>query len=114
MLLNGADKIYIPDRDKEKERMHKNIEKLNQHIGELNPKGNADTKRLIRTIKEDLIWPYDWNSPFELEEAFNHWVSDYNTDFLHQSLNYQTPYQFFLNFKLKKRRLSLFFRLNKP
>lgn len=35
MLLNGADKIYIPDRDKEKERMHKKIEKLNQHIGEL-------------------------------------------------------------------------------
>ena len=23
MLLNGADKIYIPERDKEKERMHK-------------------------------------------------------------------------------------------
>jgi transposase InsO family protein len=23
-----------------------------------NPKGNADTERVIRTIKEDLIWPY--------------------------------------------------------
>ncbi len=24
-----------------------------------NPKGNADTERVIRTLKEDLIWPYD-------------------------------------------------------
>lgn len=74
-----------------------------------NPKGNADTERVIRTIKEDLIWPYDWNSPFEFEEAFNHWVSDYNTDFPHQSLNYQTPYQFFLNFKLKKKEVITVF-----
>jgi putative transposase len=22
-----------------------------------NPKGNADTDRLIRTLKEDLVWP---------------------------------------------------------
>ena len=25
-----------------------------------NPKGNADTERVIRTINEDLIWPRDW------------------------------------------------------
>ena len=24
-----------------------------------NPKGNADTERVIRTLKEDLVWPYD-------------------------------------------------------
>ena len=28
-----------------------------------NPKGNADTERVMRTIKEDIVWPYDWDSP---------------------------------------------------
>jgi transposase-like protein len=35
LLLNGADKVFIADPDKEKERMRKKINKLNQHIGEL-------------------------------------------------------------------------------
>lgn len=34
-LLDGADRIFIPDPDKEKDRMRKKINKLNQHIGEL-------------------------------------------------------------------------------
>jgi transposase-like protein len=34
-LLNAADKVFIPDPDKEKERMRKKINTLNQHIGEL-------------------------------------------------------------------------------
>ncbi len=28
-----------------------------------NPKGNADTERVIRTVKEDLIWIKEWKSP---------------------------------------------------
>ena len=35
LLLNGADKVFVADPDKEKERMRKKINKLNQHIGEL-------------------------------------------------------------------------------
>jgi transposase len=35
LLLNGADKVFVPDSDKEKERMRKKISKLTQHIGEL-------------------------------------------------------------------------------
>jgi transposase InsO family protein len=31
-----------------------------------NPKGNADTERVIRMIKEDLVWPNDFMTPFEL------------------------------------------------
>ena len=58
-----------------------------------NPKGNADTERVMRTLKEDLIWPYDWQSPFELQPTFENWVNDYNTDFPHQSLGYKTPAQ---------------------
>ena len=51
-----------------------------------NPKGNADTERLMRTIKEDIIWPYDWDNPFLLQSILHNWIGRYNTDFPHQSL----------------------------
>jgi len=60
-----------------------------------NPKGNSDTERVMRTIKEDLVWCYDWDNPFEFEIALNQWIERYNTDFPHQSLNNMTPNQFF-------------------
>jgi len=59
-----------------------------------NPKGNADTERVIRTMKEDLIWPNDFQTPFELQTALDKWVQDYNTDYPHSSLNYKTPSEF--------------------
>ena len=59
-----------------------------------NPKGNADTERVFRTLKEDLVWTHDWNLPFEFQSSFDHWVSLYNSDFPHQALNYKTPQQF--------------------
>jgi transposase InsO family protein len=59
-----------------------------------NPKGNADTERVIRTIKEDLVWPNDFATPFELQAALDKWVIDYNTDYPHSSLGYKTPCEF--------------------
>jgi len=59
-----------------------------------NPKGNADTERVIRTIKEDLIWPNDFQTPFELQTALDKWVQDYNNDYPHSLLNYKTPSEF--------------------
>ena len=59
-----------------------------------NPKGNADTERVIRTVKEDLIWLREWNLPFEIEEELKAWIKNYNEDFLHSSLAYKTPSQF--------------------
>lgn len=59
-----------------------------------NPKGNADTERLMRTIKEDLVWIYEWKSSFAFEQAFEKWVDDYNNDYPHMSLGYKTPSQF--------------------
>ncbi len=35
LLLNGAERVFIPDLDKEKDRMRKKIDRLTQHIGEL-------------------------------------------------------------------------------
>ncbi|MBL0349504.1 MAG: hypothetical protein IPP68_03885 [Elusimicrobia bacterium] len=29
-----------------------------------NPKGNVDTERVNRTLKEELVWLREWDSPF--------------------------------------------------
>lgn len=59
-----------------------------------NPKGNADTERVIRTLKEDLIWLKEWQTPFEFTEDLKTWINRYNDDYPHSSLGYQTPMQF--------------------
>ena len=58
-----------------------------------NPKGNSDTERVMRTIKEDLVWPYEWDNPFEFEVALDKWIGQYNQDFPHQTLGNKTPEQ---------------------
>ncbi len=63
-----------------------------------NPKGNSDTERVMRTIKEDIVWPYDWDNPFNFEVALNKWIHAYNTDYPHQALNNMTPSQFYEKF----------------
>lgn len=73
-----------------------------------NPKGNSDTERVMRTIKEDLVWPRDWDNPFDFEYALHKWIDDYNNDFPHQSLNHQTPHEAFLNYKKPEPVLSNF------
>jgi transposase InsO family protein len=58
-----------------------------------NPKGNADTERLMRTLKEELLWLREWTSARELERALAAWVDWYNTRYLHSALGYRTPCQ---------------------
>jgi putative transposase len=67
-----------------------------------NPKGNADTERVIRTIKEDLVWTRDWDDPFAFAEEFSRWIEKYNTDFPHQSLSYLTPEECFEQYSNKE------------
>ena len=59
-----------------------------------NPKGNADTERVFRTMKEELLWLSKWYSPFELTDALGKWIEDYNRSYLHSSLGYQSPMKF--------------------
>jgi len=59
-----------------------------------NPKGNADTERVMRTIKEDLVWPSSWFSYQQLKNALQTWIQDYNTDFPHSAIGYLTPQQY--------------------
>lgn len=39
-----------------------------------NPKGNTGTERICRTMKEELLWLYEWNSLFELADALSSWI----------------------------------------
>ena len=59
-----------------------------------NPKGNADTERFMRTLKEELVWLRDWRSPAVFFQALDAWVGIYNASYLHSSLGYQSPSRF--------------------
>ncbi len=58
-----------------------------------NPKGNADTERVIRTVKEGFVWIREFSPPFEFTEDFRKWLESCNND-PHSSLNYSTPSKF--------------------
>jgi transposase InsO family protein len=58
-----------------------------------NPKGNADTERMIRTIKEELIWLREWKDEYELTKELGKWVQYYNSSYLHSAIGYRTPIQ---------------------
>ena len=59
-----------------------------------NPKGNADTERMMRTLKEELVWVNEWESPSQFIQALDRWVEEYNNEYLHSALRYQTPINF--------------------
>ena len=59
-----------------------------------NPKGNADTERMMRTLKEECLWLTEWSTPPELIRALEAWIDDYNEHYLHSSLGYKTPREF--------------------
>jgi hypothetical protein len=51
-----------------------------------NPKGNADTERMIRTIKEEVIWVNEFETLEESKEKIGKWVEiDYNKNYVHSS-----------------------------
>lgn len=60
-----------------------------------NPRGNADTERIMRTLKEECLWLREWTSPFQLAERLAQWIEvDYNQRYHHSSLGLKTPEQF--------------------
>jgi len=56
-----------------------------------NPKGNADTERVIRTMKEELIWLWEWQDAHHLAKALDSWIEKYNATWLHSALGYRPP-----------------------
>ena len=59
-----------------------------------NPKGNADTEWMRRTLQEECLGLQEWTSPFELIRALEGWMTDDNPHDLHSSLGYQSPRPF--------------------
>ncbi len=59
-----------------------------------NPKGNADTERVIRTLKEELVWLNEWLTPNSFFEALEKWIEYYNNSYLHSALGYMPPSMF--------------------
>jgi len=59
-----------------------------------NPKGNANTERVIRTIKEDCIWINEWDTLDEAKKAIEQWIHDYNHLYPHSALDYLSPVEF--------------------
>jgi len=58
-----------------------------------NPKGNADTERMIRTMKEELFWLREWENERELSLELDKWIEYYNKNYLHSAHGYRTPIQ---------------------
>ena len=52
-----------------------------------NPKGNAETDRVMRTIKEEIIWLNEFVSFEEAKEKIGRWMQeDYNKLYVHSQL----------------------------
>lgn len=51
-------------------------------------KGNADTERVFRTLKDELIWRH---SPQELARELESRIEGYNDSCLHSALGYRPP-----------------------
>jgi len=60
-----------------------------------NPRGNADTERVIRTTKEEVIWLNEFSSFEEAKERISRWIEvDYNRLYVHSKLGYVSPLEF--------------------
>lgn len=64
-----------------------------------NPKGNAETERMMRTMKEELLWLKDWGSLEEIERDLRAWQQDYNKNYLHSSIGYRAPEEIHARFE---------------
>lgn len=59
-----------------------------------NPKGNADTERFIRTFKEEIIYPNEFDSLEEAKIAVDNFITFYNHHYPHSALGYLSPIDF--------------------
>lgn len=59
-----------------------------------NPKGNANTERFFRTLKEELVWINEWPSPKTFLESLDKWIDNYNSSYLHSAIGYKPPARF--------------------
>jgi putative transposase len=58
------------------------------------PKGNADTERFMRPLKEECLWLQERTCPLELIRARKDWLAHDNDHDVHSALGDQSPRQF--------------------
>jgi len=59
-----------------------------------NPKGNADTERFMRTFKEEVVWPNEFESLEEAAATVEAFFAFYNQEYPHSSLKGMSPMDF--------------------
>jgi len=57
-------------------------------------KEDAETKRMIWTIKEEVIWLHEFTSLTEAKEVIRDWIAKYNREYVHSALGYLSPLEF--------------------
>jgi putative transposase len=62
-----------------------------QYTGYDSPDDNAYVERVFRTIKEEEVWPNEYDSFAEAHEAIEDYVNYYNDERIHSALAYRTP-----------------------
>lgn len=62
-----------------------------QYTGYNAPDDNAFVERVMRTIKEEEVWPNVYDTFTEAWDAIDQYVRYYNNKRIHSSLDYQTP-----------------------
>ena len=62
-----------------------------QYTGYDAPDDNAYVERVIRTVKEEEIWPNLWDTLGEARQAIEAYVNFYNNERIHSALDYKTP-----------------------
>ena len=55
------------------------------------PDGNAFIERMFRTLKEEAVWPNEFDNFDQASDAIRTWMSDYNHERPHASLGERTP-----------------------
>jgi putative transposase len=66
-----------------------------------NPKGNANTERWFRTVKEDCLWLNEWESYQQIESEIKRYIEFYNNEYPHSALHGMSPSEFLTGGSLK-------------
>jgi hypothetical protein len=63
-------------------------------VSDNNLKGNADTERVMRPLKEACLRQQEWTCPFICASVLKTWIDDANEHYLHSALGYKPPRPF--------------------
>ncbi len=58
------------------------------------PSANGIAERFMRTLKEEKVWHFRFETMEQAEEVIAEWIEEYNHQRMHSSLDYDTPASF--------------------